>query len=40
VAAVSIAAVSARVPDSRLPAIAEAVRDAATEISATLALRG
>lgn len=40
VAAISIAAVSARVPDSRLPAIAAAVRDAATEISATLALRG
>jgi len=39
VAAVSIAAVSAHVPDDRLPELAEAVRDAAGEVSAALALQ-
>jgi DNA-binding IclR family transcriptional regulator len=40
VAAISVAAVSARVPDDRLPELTTAVRAAAVEISSTLALRG
>ncbi|HEY2638691.1 MAG TPA: IclR family transcriptional regulator [Streptosporangiaceae bacterium] len=40
VAAISVAAVSARVPDERLPDVAKAVCDAADEISAVLALLG
>jgi len=37
-AAISVAAVAARVPERRIPALAEAVRAAADEISQTLAL--
>lgn len=40
VAAISIAAVSTHAPDDRLPVFAKAVRAAAEDISATLALQG
>ena len=40
VAAISVAAVSARVPDERLPELVDEVRAAADEITKTLVLRG
>jgi DNA-binding IclR family transcriptional regulator len=40
VAAISVAAVSARVPDERLPQLVDQVRAAADEITRTLVLRG